>query len=401
MIVINSIPIPNDQETIFLYGPPGSGKSSVGPVIADLLSLKFVDLDQFIEVRYSKSIPDIFQEEGEAGFRQKERAAFFECTQMGRSIIALGGGTLLDPELQKYASKIGSVICLHAGMETLHKRLQYSSVTRPLLSDLEKNQATQLAHLLENRKEHYASFQKKIDTSNLSINEIAFQVEILSGMFCIRGMGYEYDVRVISGGLNQLSDKIIQRNLQAPLAVVCDDVVAKWYLEPVLESLKNKQLRAAAVIVPSGETNKTIDSVVNLWNSFVKAGIDRGGTIIALGGGVVNDLAGFAAATYLRGVNWVSIPTTLLAMVDASLGGKTGADLPSGKNLVGAFHAPSLVLADPAVLKTLSPDEFTSGMAEVIKHGIIADPLLYQICQEGIRTNRGDLEYVVKQGDGR
>jgi len=386
-----------EGELIFLYGPPGSGKSSVGPVLAKSLSLSYIDLDKFIVARYAKSIPEIFKDEGEAGFRLKEQAAFIECTKQVNSVVALGGGTLLDPEIRDQAARRGNIICLDANVETLLNRLRISSIPRPLISDPFKTQETMLLDLLENRKEHYASFQKKIDTTTLAVEEIVCQAQILLGMFTIRGMGSEYDVRVISDSLHKIGSNINQRKLHGPVAVVCDQVVSRWYLEPVLESLEKENFHAEAVIIPTGEVYKNIDTVISLWNSFVKAGIDRSGTIIALGGGVVNDLTGFAAATYLRGVKWVAIPTTLLSMVDASLGGKTGADLPAGKNLIGAFHAPSLVWVDPAVIKTLAKEEFISGLAEVIKHGIISDPRLYAICQSGLDSIVADLEGVVKR----
>ena len=130
--------------------------------------------------------------------------------------------------------------------------------------------------------------------------------------------------------------------------------------------------------IPDGEANKTLDTVAGLYERFVEAKLDRRSPVIALGGGVVGDVAGFAAATYLRGVPFVQIPTSLLAMVDASVGGKTGVDLPQGKNLVGAFKQPALVLIDPAVLSTLPPAEFRSGLAEVVKHGIIGAPELFE-----------------------
>lgn len=124
-------------------------------------------------------------------------------------------------------------------------------------------------------------------------------------------------------------------------------------------------------------------TVSHLWASFLQIGVERGSTVVALGGGVVGDLTGFAAATFLRGVPWVNVPTSLLAMVDAGLGGKTGADLPQGKNLIGAFHAPRLVLVDPETLHTLPNDEMRNGMAEVIKHGVIGDPALFAQARQG------------------
>jgi 3-dehydroquinate synthase len=388
---------PKNPEIIFLYGPPGSGKSSTGPVIANSLSLPFIDLDQYIEARYEKSIPAIFHEEGESGFRAREREAFTDCVKMGSSVMALGGGALLDPEIRVQAEENGHVFCLNADHDVLLHRLANSLGTRPLITDPDKSQGLMLMKLLENRKEHYASFKNQINTTRFSIDEIAFKVQILSGWFRIRGMGSEYDVRVKNDSLQQVGQMISRRRLQGSVAIICDQIVAQWHLEPVVESLKAENLRVETFLIPPGEKYKTIDTIRNLWNFFIKTGIDRSGTIIALGGGVVNDLAGFAAATYMRGVKWVAIPTTLLAMVDASLGGKTGADLPAGKNLIGAFHAPSLVVADPSVLSTLPEDEFSSGLAEVIKHGIIADPELFALCHLGGEAMRENIEQIVKR----
>jgi 3-dehydroquinate synthase len=134
-----------------------------------------------------------------------------------------------------------------------------------------------------------------------------------------------------------------------------------------------------------------------LWKSFLENGLDRKSTVVALGGGVIGDLAGFAASTYMRGINWVAVPTTLLSMVDASLGGKTGFDLPEGKNLIGSFHPPKLVLADPRLLQTLPEGEFRSGMAEVVKHGIISDPKLFASCSRGLDWVKANLEEIVKR----
>ena len=134
-----------------------------------------------------------------------------------------------------------------------------------------------------------------------------------------------------------------------------------------------------------------------LWKSFLENGLDRKSTVIALGGGVVGDMAGFAASTYMRGINWIAVPTTLLSMVDASLGGKTGFDLPEGKNLIGAFYPPKLVLADPSLLLTLPERELRSGMAEVVKHGIISDPELFALCARGLDWVKNNLEEVVKR----
>ncbi len=179
-------------------------------------------------------------------------------------------------------------------------------------------------------------------------------------------------------------------NLQNPI-IVTDENVAKYHLEKT-QNLFN----AKAVVVPAGEEHKNLETVSHLWKAFLENGLDRKSTVIALGGGVIGDMTGFAAATYMRGIDWIGIPTTLLSMVDASLGGKTGFDLPEGKNLIGSFHPPKLVIADPSLLLTLTERELRSGMAEVVKHGIISAPDLFAMCQRGMDWVKANLEDVVK-----
>jgi 3-dehydroquinate synthase len=179
--------------------------------------------------------------------------------------------------------------------------------------------------------------------------------------------------------------------MQNPI-IVTDENVAKFHLEKMQASLNAK-----SVIIPAGEEHKNLETISFLWKSFLENGLDRKSTVVALGGGVTGDMAGFAASTYMRGINWVGVPTTLLSMVDSSLGGKTGFDLPEGKNLIGAFYPPKLVVADPQFLETLPEAELISGMAEVVKHGIISDPELFSMCARGLGWVKANLEEIVKR----
>ena len=163
----------------------------------------------------------------------------------------------------------------------------------------------------------------------------------------------------------------------AKAAVVTDANVSAHYLEPALESLRQAGLRTASIIVPPGETSKTLAQAAALYDRLLEAEMDRGSVVVALGGGVVSDLAGFVAATYMRGIPWVAVPTTLLSQVDASVGGKTAVDHPLCKNLIGAFHQPSAVLADVETLRTLPDEELRTGLAEVVKHAMIRDADLF------------------------
>jgi len=177
--------------------------------------------------------------------------------------------------------------------------------------------------------------------------------------------GGDYDIRIEPGLLRRVGQFIPA----GKIVVVTNTTLAPLYGQPVVAVLTN----AVLVTIPDGEPYKTLETVAQLYSDFVNAGLDRSGTVIALGGGVVGDTVGFAAATYMRGVRFIQIPTTLLAMVDSSVGGKVGVDLPQGKNLVGAFKQPDCVLIDPDVLKTLPEREWRCGMAEVVKHGLLAD----------------------------
>jgi 3-dehydroquinate synthase len=188
-------------------------------------------------------------------------------------------------------------------------------------------------------------------------------------------------VRVRSGGLRDIGRELTFRKLSGPIALVTDDNVGPVYTETVLASLRKSGFAAEVIQIPAGEEFKTIQTINRLWEFFLANQLDRSSTVVSLGGGVVSDMAGFAAATYLRGIRWVGLPTTVLSMADASLGGKTGADLPAGKNLIGAFHAPSLVLADPDVLTTQPERELRGGFAEIVKHGLISDPVLFEACR--------------------
>jgi 3-dehydroquinate synthase len=365
------------SELLFIYGPPGSGKSSLGQLLAQGLGLSFYDLDGEIEAHSGRSIPRIFSEEGESSFRQRERVELDRLIKAEENcIIALGGGALTDAATRLMVENSGPVLLLGAAPEILHRRLQSDPAhPRPLLAG---DTARQLESLLARRSGHYASFPLRLDTTSLDLEQAAWNAQVLLGKFHIRGMGQPYDVRVSAGGLDWVGEMLAARGLRGPVVLVSDETVGALYAARVANSLESAGYPSRTVLIPPGESQKTHPTIVRLWESFLAAGLERGSTVIALGGGVVGDLTGFAAATWMRGISWVYLPTTLLAMADASLGGKTGIDLPQGKNLVGAFHPPRLVLADPDVLASLPEVELRSGLAEVVKHGIIGDPLLFE-----------------------
>ena len=309
---------------IFLYGAPASGKTTLGRKLAARLGAAFVDLDAAIVARAGRSIPDIFARDGEPAFRdlESETLAAVVDAAAGDTVVSLGGGTLLRDVNRARAEASGTVLCLEApDAAELARRIGSAAGSRPL------------GDRARERAPHYGSFP----------NRVAASFEAADGSLVVVGTG-------------------LAPALLAGLPTVADGNVASLYPELV---------PAPVAVVPSGERNKTPETVFGLWRAFAAAGLGRSDTVAALGGGVTGDLAGFAAATWMRGIDWINFPTTLLAMVDASTGGKTGCDLPEGKNLAGAFHAPRLVVLDTAFLRTLPPAVLADGRAEMIKHEAI------------------------------
>ena len=385
---------PNIPEQIFIYGPPGSGKSAVATSLGEGLALPPYDLDREIESQVQASIAEIFQQEGEAGFRRRERQALSQLLDSGRGVFALGGGALLDDENRRLVENAGPLVCLDAPTPVLLERLRASAGERPLLKD---DLPARLEELVKRRAAHYASFPLQVVTADKTPDEVAWEIQVGLGRFHVSSMGAGYDVLIQKGSLESLGEALVRRGLNGAVALVCDENVAGLYCERTLAALSEAGLGTKLVSIPAGEEHKTMQTVQVLWDAFLEAGLERGSTVLALGGGVTGDLAGFAAATFLRGINWVAAPTSLLAMVDASIGGKTGADLPGGKNLVGAFHPPRLVLADPETLSTLPEAELRSGLAEVVKAGVIADPALFAACGRGWDVVMISLENIVRR----
>jgi 3-dehydroquinate synthase len=377
---------------IFLYGAPGSGKSSVGRLLADSLNLPFFDLDKEIEKTAGKSIPQIMAEQGEPAFRNLESAELKKVSFGPASVIALGGGALLRENNRKHTESAGEVVFLDTSLPILLDRLKIETGRRPLL---EGDIKEKLTDLLIRRKGHYESFQLRVTNLRNTPDEIAWEIQRKLGLFHVRGMGAGYDVVVQADGLDRLGEMFSKLGINGTVAIVADSNVLPLYGERVRKSLRGAGYTAPTLTIPAGEQFKTLDTVSSLWRSFLTAGLDRKSMIVALGGGVTGDLAGFAASAFMRGIPWVGVPTSLLAMVDSSLGGKTGCDLAEGKNLIGAFHSPRLVLSDPNSLSTLPEDEMRSGLGEVVKHGIIADPILFNMCAEGYAAFKANLSEIV------
>ena len=379
---------------IFIYGPPGAGKSTVGHQLAKSLNLTFTDLDEYIVAKSVQPISQIFSSRGEAEFRRTESEALSQVLTNSSGVVSLGGGSLLSPSNLNLVQESGQVILLNANQDTLSTRLGNDQNQRPLLEDhLNQN----LADLLKVRQDHYALFHNSIDTTTLTVEQAAWQIQILIGQFYVKGMGLGYPITILDDNLKRLGSLLQDQELHGPIAVISDRQISDLYGQSALQSLRKAGYTADLITVPAGEEQKNIGTVTRFWERFLELSLERRSTIMALGGGVIGDLSGFAAATYLRGIRWAAVPTTLLAMMDASLGGKTGINLPAGKNLAGTFHAPNIVITDPLLLKTLPESEMRNGIAEVVKHGVIADPELFDRCARGWSAIKKDLTGLIRQ----
>ncbi len=379
---------------IYLYGPSGSGKSTVGKLLASVLNVPFLDLDTEIEANSGETIAAFLAESGELKFRELEKKLLHQSVVDPDLVVSLGGGALLSDENRTLVETNGKVVFLETDISTLSTRLAQDKNQRPLLTD---EIETSLKALLKKRQAHYESFPLRVDASGPP--ELVTQnIQLLLGRYHLSAMEPGYDVLVQEGGLDTLGEMLKSRAVDGSILVVSDMNVAPLYSERVMDALQAVGYVTNEIVIPDGEEHKTIETVSILWRGFLNANLDRKSTIIALGGGVVGDLVGFASATFMRGCGWVTVPTTLLAMVDASLGGKTGFDLPEGKNLVGAFHPPRFVLIDPDVLSTLPERELRAGLAEVVKHGVVSDPELFDLCSQGWDDINNCLPEVVRRG---
>ncbi|MGH3064763.1 MAG: bifunctional shikimate kinase/3-dehydroquinate synthase [Gaiellaceae bacterium] len=329
-----------------LVGFMGAGKSTLGPVLAERLGRPFVSIDSVVEAREGSSIAELFAARGEAAFRElEERAALELLAQRSLSVIELGGGGLGSAATRSALDEHAFTLHLETTPEEAWARVEASG--RPLARDRVEFQV-----LFEARRELY-------EAADGSARDLDGAVLAAAG------------VHVSEGALERLDE--LAPGSEA-VEVIADEQVDALYGERVRGALGPRV--SGSHVVPAGESAKSAAEAEKLWSALR---IGRSGAIVALGGGCTLDVAGFVAATYLRGVPWISIPTTLLAQVDAGIGGKTAIDLPEGKNLVGAFHWPARTVVDPSVLATLPQTELENGRAEVVKTGLLAGEPLWEL----------------------
>lgn len=370
------------RQPLLLGGFMGTGKSTVGPLVAAQANAPFIDLDATIEANAGKSIARIFSEDGEPAFRDLEantlRALLDDPSPR---VIALGGGTLVNPALRELALQKARVINLVAQPETIANRVQAHG--RPLLDDA-PNPLARIRELLALRASSYGDAHTLIRTDHRDPVAIASAVVAAwkDSSLLVRASSSTYAARITRNAPDALVELT---HIIAPSSVfvVTDDNVHALHTQPIIDALRatTRPLGGVVVLTP-GEVHKQWPAVQQILEALLAGGADRNSLLVAIGGGVVSDIAGFAAAIFLRGIRWVAMPTTILSMVDAAVGGKTAVDLGLAKNSVGAFHQPSGVIINPAYTLTETGRAYISGLAEVIKSGAIADPELLRVMAE-------------------
>jgi shikimate kinase / 3-dehydroquinate synthase len=388
---------------LIITGFSGTGKSLVAMEVALRLNWDFLDTDDELVKQTGKPIAEIFRQDGEGKFRELERETIRKACQQRQTVIAIGGGAIVDPQNYELLAQIGLIVCLEAKPETIYERLFREAArspeteVRPLLAT--DNPLERIRQLKASRQPHYAKANWTIHTDGLSVSEVAEEVIRASRLLrryaprndsdkdiacVVETATQSYPIFVGYGLLGKLGDKMNQAALSGTATIISDKNVFSLYGSKVEGILKDAGFAINSFIVPPGEETKSMDYATKIYDFLVEHRAERDDIIVAMGGGMVGDLAGFAAATFLRGMPWVQVPTSLVAMVDASIGGKVGVNHPEGKNLIGSFYQPSFVLADVQTLTSLPQRELTSGWAEVIKHGMILDKEFFEFLESNV-----------------
>jgi shikimate kinase/3-dehydroquinate synthase len=370
--------------SIVLVGLMGAGKTSIGRRLAARLGLPFRDADAEIELAAGCTVPELFSRYGEREFRDGERRVIRRLLSGDPLVLATGGGAFMDPETRAVVREEAVSIWLRCKLSTLVRRVAGRD-NRPLLQDGDASDILQ--RLMEARHPVYAEADLAVDCGDESPDVTTGHV--LNALLDWRAprrlaitlASASYDVVIGEGLLARAGALLAPRLPQKRAVVVTDASVARLHLQALLDGLAATAIETRQIVVPAGETSKTLETYGRVVDGLLEADVERKTAVIALGGGVVGDLAGFAAATTLRGLPFIQVPTTLLSQVDSSVGGKTGVNTARGKNLVGAFHQPRMVLADTATLATLPVRELRAGYAEIAKAGLIGDAAFFEWCE--------------------
>jgi 3-dehydroquinate synthase len=386
------------MQHVFLIGLSGSGKSTVGRLLAQRLRRPLLDIDALIEQEYGERIPVIFARHGESYFRSLESHILAQTVQHhDDAIIVTGGGVVMQAENRALMARYGVRVFMQVAPHVSLARLQaqhaseqqqgYTPEIRPLLFG--PDPLTNLQEMLTARERWYREAEVICSTQGKSVEQIAMEIIAMLTNSNLSAevdpivrrvhVGSGYDAVVEWGGLRRLPFYLQQLQVPSRVFIVTDSNIHDIYIPSVVENLIAAGFEPHVYDIPAGEGSKSQQQLFKLYDWLLELHAERREAIIALGGGVVGDLVGFTASTYLRGVPLIQVPTSLLAQVDSSIGGKTGINHTRGKNLIGSFYHPRLVLADPSVLFSLPVRSRTEGWAEIVKCGIILDAELFAL----------------------
>ena len=382
------------MRNLILTGFMGTGKSTVAGILAGRYGWRLIDTDLEVERRVGSSVQEIWTVQGEAAFRSVEAVVLHGALRAGGNVIATGAGALLGPTNRAMLQPGDIVVCLTCHVDALRERLR-DRRDRPLLSDLADDElVAAVERLLEQRGSVYHLYPQ-IDTTCRTPEDVARDI---GDRFRLGGVGeISFDQTVSSqvcfgrGALDNIATRLTAAHLDGPFLLVTDENVhAAGWPDRIADSLISTGHNVEVEILPAGEEHKTLACLERIYRAAMERRLDRDAIVLAVGGGVIGDLGGMAAATYLRGLRLVQVPTTLVAQVDAAIGGKVGVDLAGGKNLIGAFYPASLVLIDPDVLMTVPRSRLSDGLAEMVKISAVRSASFLQ-----------DLESVNEPGDIR
>ncbi len=383
-----------ESSNIALTGLMGSGKSTVGKYLANQLKKEFIDTDNIIEEKEGMTISELFEAKGEEYFRAQEASLIEEVFSKGKDlVVSLGGGAVVNEKSRELIKKKSKLVALIADPSDLYQRIKRRN-SRPLLKEANK-QLEILTDLWEKRKQAYYDSHIQVMTEGKSINSIGIEImkslelskpKVQSQEVCIPGRDNVYKIYF----------KDFYRFTLSPIKagkkvlIISQEPIAKNYLDVLLEKLSADEYEVHSMIIENGEEAKNFFTYQLILQKLLSLNFERKDTLIALGGGVVGDITGFAASTFYRGINYVQVPTTLLSMIDSSVGGKTAINVPEGKNLIGTFYQPHMVHIDASSLLTLPSREFKSGLGELVKYTMLGsdwDAVLGADFYDFINTN--------------
>jgi 3-dehydroquinate synthase len=377
---------------IALSGFMGAGKTTVGERLARATGRMFVDLDREVEAAFAASVKMIFQTHGEAAFRAMEARLLRQALSRPDRVVALGGGAPLDQDSRARLASEACWVHLDVPVTELRRRIAVAqgAEDRPLWDD------EQMEALLRERAPAYAEAAFRVDGDRPAA-EVSAAVQAVAAAgpaaraprrvaavelqrLRVEVPGFGYDV-VVGRGLAGLIEREVGAVGEGPIALLTDWNVGPLHAKGVQEALARTGRRVITLTLPAGEDRKQVRPVLEAVDRLLDGGWQRRSPVVALGGGVLGDMAGLVASLTLRGVPFVQLPTTVLAMVDSSVGGKVGVNHRMGKNLIGAFKQPALVVADLAFLDTLPDREFRAGLAEALKTGLLGDLGLVELLE--------------------